>query len=72
VLTVEDRHRYDVDPDPNFHFEVDPDQNYADPHADPTPCFTHVEKSEIFFFTSPAAPVQLLAVSTFTAVCRTY
>jgi hypothetical protein len=61
--SVEDRQCYDADPDPNFHFEVDPDadpgwyQTDADPHADPTPCFTHVGKSEIFLFTSTAAPV---------------
>ncbi len=37
-----------VYPDPNFHIYADPDpdqdwnQNDADPHADPTPSFTHV------------------------------
>jgi hypothetical protein len=38
------------DPDPNFNFDADPDpntdwhQNDADPHAYPTPSFTHAEK----------------------------
>jgi hypothetical protein len=54
-----DRHRFDADPDPdpNFHVDAsqgpdpDPDwhQNYAVPHADPTPSFTHV--GNLFFFT---------------------
>jgi hypothetical protein len=41
-----------VDWHPNFHFDVDPDpdperrQNDADPHADPSPSFTLVGKSE--------------------------
>ncbi len=45
-----DRHRFDADPDPTHHFDADPDpdpywhQNNADPHADPTPSFTHVAK----------------------------
>jgi hypothetical protein len=51
---VVDRHRFDADPDtvPNFQVDAGPDpdpnwhQNDADPHADPTPSFTHVEKSE--------------------------
>jgi hypothetical protein len=34
-------HRCDADPDPDFHVD-------ADPHADPTTSFTHVEKSEYF------------------------
>jgi hypothetical protein len=42
-----DRHRFDADPDPepNFHVDADPDlhQNFADPHADPTSSFKHVE-----------------------------
>jgi hypothetical protein len=37
-----------VDQHPNFHVDSDPDpdwhQNNADPRADPTPSFTHVEK----------------------------
>ncbi len=41
---------FDADPDPNFHVDADPDpdrhQNNADPHADPTPSFTYVGKSE--------------------------
>jgi hypothetical protein len=40
-------------PDPNFHVEDGSDpgrhQNDADPHADPTPSFTHVGKSKCFF-----------------------
>ncbi len=46
--SVVDRHLFDADPDPNFHFdaELDPDldpewhQNNADPHAEPTQSFT--------------------------------
>jgi hypothetical protein len=38
----------DSDTDPNFQVDADPDtdwhQNDADPHADPTPSFTHVGK----------------------------
>jgi hypothetical protein len=33
----------DADPDPDWH------QNDGDPHADPTPCFIHVGKSEFIF-----------------------
>jgi hypothetical protein len=33
---VEDRHRFDADPVPDWH------QNDADPYADPTPSSTHV------------------------------
>jgi hypothetical protein len=46
--SVLDRHRSDADPEPNFYFDADPNpdpewqQNDADPHADPTPSFTHV------------------------------
>jgi len=49
-----DRNRFTAmpDPGPNFHVDADPDQdadpvrhqNYTDPHADPTPSFTHVGK----------------------------
>jgi hypothetical protein len=45
-------------PNPNFHVDADPDsdlgwhQNDADPNADPTSCFTHVEKSDFFYFWS--------------------
>ncbi len=50
-----DWHCFDADPNPNFHVDADPDpdpewhQNEADPHADPTPSFTHVGKLEYFF-----------------------
>jgi hypothetical protein len=51
-----DRHRFDADPDSNFHVIADPDpdpdwhQIDGDPHADTTrPSFTHVGKSEFFF-----------------------
>jgi len=45
----------DADPDPTFRFDADPDpdwqQNNADPHAEPTPRFTHVGKlGNIFFY----------------------
>jgi hypothetical protein len=51
---VLDRHRVDIDPDPNFHVDADtnpdPDsdlrQNDTAPHADPTPSFTYVGKSD--------------------------
>jgi hypothetical protein len=55
-----DRHRFNADPDsdPNFHLDADPDQdpdpvrhqNNTDPHADPTPSFTHVGKSEFVLY----------------------
>jgi hypothetical protein len=41
----------DPDPDPDWH------QNDADPHADPTPSFTHVGKSDIFLLLVTALPV---------------
>jgi hypothetical protein len=45
-----DPHRCDADPDPDFHSDADPDldwlKNDADPQAYPTPCFTHVRKSD--------------------------
>ncbi len=39
-----DRHRFDVDPDPNpiFHVVADPD---TDPDLNPTPIFIHVGRS---------------------------
>ncbi len=40
-----DRHRFDADLDPNFHFDADPD---LDP--DPIPSLTHIGKSDIFTF----------------------
>jgi hypothetical protein len=49
-ISVEDRHRFDADPNSTLHFDADPDpvpdwhQNNADPHADPTPSSTHVGK----------------------------
>ncbi len=39
---VVDRHHFDPDPDPTLHFDADPD-------LDPTPSFTYVRKSEIFW-----------------------
>jgi hypothetical protein len=58
------RHRSDADPDPNFYFDTDPGpkperhQNDADPHADPTPSFTHIGKPELFqtYIHSSACP----------------
>ncbi len=50
-----DRHRFDVNPDPNSHVNADPgpdpDQDWHQngPRADPTPSFAHVEKSEVIF-----------------------
>jgi hypothetical protein len=40
-----DGHRFDavLHPDPTFHSDADPD-----PNSDPTPSFTHVEKSDNF------------------------
>ncbi len=62
-----DRHRFKADPvpDQNFHVDADPDrerdpdwhQNNADPHANPTPSFTHVGKSEFSFYLVTALPV---------------
>jgi hypothetical protein len=45
-----DPHRCDTDPDPNFYVD-------ADPHADPTPSFTLVIKSEFFLLLVTAFPV---------------
>ncbi len=58
--SVVDRHRPDADPDPDPNFPVDadpdpdPDWNQidTDPHADPTPSFTPLRKSEYFFYTA--------------------
>jgi hypothetical protein len=54
--SVVDRHRFDADSDLSFLVDDDPGpnpdchQNDADPHADPTPSFTHdVGKSEFGF-----------------------
>ncbi len=64
---VVDRHRYDADPNPNFLVDLDPDpdwhQNDASPHADPTPSFTHVGKSFIFYFFIIALPLILSSSS---------
>jgi hypothetical protein len=62
VAGVVDRHRVDVDPDPNFHFGADmyPEwhQKDADPHADPTPNFCSYwkigEKNLLLFTAMPA------------------
>jgi hypothetical protein len=46
----------DADPDPNFQVDADLDQDpdwhkkYADPHADPSPSFTHVGKFDFIYF----------------------
>jgi len=44
----------DADPDPNFHVDADPDRDWnkndADSHAHPTPSFSHVGKSDFFYF----------------------
>ncbi len=51
-------------PNPNFHVDADPDsdlgrhQNDADPNADPTSCFTHVEKYDFFTFSHSFASLQ--------------
>ncbi len=51
-----DRHCFEADPesDPNFDVDDDTDpgrhQNNADPPAEPNPSFTHVGKSEFFYF----------------------
>jgi hypothetical protein len=53
-----DRHHFDVDTDPY----PDPDrhQNDADPHADLTPSFSHVGKSEKnVLLTFTAVPVHI-------------
>jgi hypothetical protein len=61
----------DADPNPNFHVDAYPDpdpdldsadwhQNEADPHADPTPSFTHAGKSEYFFVTFSHSIASLL------------
>jgi hypothetical protein len=50
--SVVDRHRF-AEPDPNFHVDADPDpdpdQHDAYPHADPSPSYTHVGKSNSFY-----------------------
>jgi hypothetical protein len=43
MLCCESAYSFDVDPDPTFHFDADPD-------PDPTTSFTHVGKSEFFYF----------------------
>jgi hypothetical protein len=54
--SVVDRHCFEADPesDPNFDVDDDTDpgrhQNNADPPAEPNPSFTHVGKSEFFYF----------------------
>jgi hypothetical protein len=54
---------------PNFHFDADPNpdpdwhQNDADPHADRTPSFTYVGKSEKFTFSHNIASLQWLSFS---------
>jgi hypothetical protein len=56
--SVVDRHRFDADQDPNFHFDADPNpdldrhQNDADPHADPIPRYEHVVENQIFLLLS--------------------
>jgi hypothetical protein len=52
ISSVLVRHRFDADSDrdPTLYFDADPNpdpdwhQNNADPHADPTSSYTHVEK----------------------------
>jgi hypothetical protein len=49
-----DRHRFDAEPDPNFHVDADQDpdpgsdlyQNDADLHANPTPSFSQLKNKE--------------------------
>ncbi len=47
LTSVVNRHRIDANPDPTFHLDAEPD---TDP--DPTQSFTHVERSEEFFYFS--------------------
>jgi hypothetical protein len=70
--SVADRHRFDAEPDPNFHVDsdLDPDpdwhQNDADPQAGPTPSCT-LEKSD-FFITFSNSFVSLLPVCFFSLI----
>jgi hypothetical protein len=60
MTSVVDRHRFDADTDsdPTLHVDVDPDpdidwlQNDGDPHANPTPSFTPVQKKDFFYLYS--------------------
>jgi hypothetical protein len=69
-----DRHRFDADPDPNFHFDDNPvtdtypdwHQNDADPHADPTPRFDMLEIFLLLLVT--ALPVH--SVKSFSSVSK--
>ncbi len=50
-----DQHRFDADPDPNFHVDADPKwhPNSADSHVDPTQGVVHMlEKLDFFEFKS--------------------
>jgi hypothetical protein len=53
-----DRHRVDADPNPTFHCDADPDpdwyENSAEPHADPTQCFTRQSQYTMFLFSTVA------------------
>jgi hypothetical protein len=78
INSVVDRHRFDTDPEPNFHVDADPDQDSdpdwhqydADSHADPTPSFTHYVKSELFlnFLAIPLPVYNVLSFSSVTNV----
>ncbi len=52
--SVVDRHSFNAVPDFRVGADPDPDwhQNDADSHADPNPSFTHVGKSDFYFYFS--------------------
>ncbi len=69
-----DRHRCDVDPNPDltFHFAADPD---LDPDPDPssTPSCTHVGKSEQYVFTSShSSTVYIVYLSRQRLICHNF
>jgi hypothetical protein len=61
ICLVVDRHRFDADPNPDFHVAVadsDWHQCDVDPHAGPTPSFAGVVKSFFFAFSQSFASLQ--------------
>ncbi len=78
-----DRHRLDVDPDPdtNFHVNAGPDsgpdwhqkiRNDANPRADPTSSFTLLENQNIFYFLSQLCQFSMFYLSHQCQMCPNF
>ncbi len=73
-----DRYRFDADSHPNIHVDADPDPDsdpnwhHADPHADPTPSFTHFVKSEFFLLLANDCQLTMFYLTRQRQICHNF